>query len=71
LSLWRRISAPTLMVLAAERDDWHKFIASPGYRRRLLAIPDLQLEEVSDVGHMLHHDRPDVIASMIEAFLTL
>ncbi len=70
LSLWRRISAPTLMVLAGERDDWHQFIASPAYRRRLLAIPTLQLVEVPEVGHMLHHDQPAVIASMIEAFLT-
>jgi pimeloyl-ACP methyl ester carboxylesterase len=70
LSLWRRISAPTLMVLASERDDWHKFIASPAYRRRLLAIPNLQLEEVPEVGHMLHHDRPEVIASLIETFLS-
>jgi pimeloyl-ACP methyl ester carboxylesterase len=70
LSLWRRISAPTLMVLASERDDWHKFIASPAYRRRLLAIPNLQVEEVPEVGHMLHHDRPEVIASLIETFLS-
>lgn len=70
LSLWRRISAPTLMVLASERDHWHQFVATPAYRRRLLAIPDLQLEEVPEVGHMLHHDRPEVIAFLIESFLT-
>jgi pimeloyl-ACP methyl ester carboxylesterase len=70
LSLWRRITAPTLMVLAGERNDWHQFVATPAYRRRLLAIPKLQLEEVPEVGHMLHHDKPAVIASLIETFLT-
>jgi pimeloyl-ACP methyl ester carboxylesterase len=70
LSLWRRITAPTMLVLAGERNDWHKFVASPAYRRRLLAIGNLQLQELPEVGHMLHHDDPALIASLIETFLT-
>ena len=69
LSLWRRITAPTLMLLAEHKNEWRQFIDSPEYRRRLLAIPDLRLEEVAQVGHMMHHDQPQVIASKLEAFL--
>jgi pimeloyl-ACP methyl ester carboxylesterase len=69
LGVWRAMTAPCLMVLAGERDNWHQFVNTPAFRERLLAIPKLQLEEIAEVGHMLHHDQPQVIASLIEAFL--
>jgi pimeloyl-ACP methyl ester carboxylesterase len=36
--------------------------------RRLTHIPDLQKEMIADAGHMLHHDQPELLAQLIEAF---
>jgi pimeloyl-ACP methyl ester carboxylesterase len=32
-------------------------------------VPNLQKKQVPDAGHMLHHDQPQVLADMLEAFL--
>jgi pimeloyl-ACP methyl ester carboxylesterase len=40
------------------------------YRERLRAVPDCQEAVVSDAGHMLHHDQPEALASVLLPFLT-
>lgn len=69
VGIWRRISAPVLMVVAGDQGERAAFLASEGYQRRLLAVADLRVETVPDAGHMMHHDRPGVIASLLETFL--
>jgi pimeloyl-ACP methyl ester carboxylesterase len=32
-------------------------------------VPQLQHVTLPDTGHMLHHDQPQALADMIEAFL--
>jgi pimeloyl-ACP methyl ester carboxylesterase len=38
-------------------------------RRRVVQVPNARLETVPDAGHMLHHDQPAAVASLIEPFL--
>ncbi|GAA6140420.1 alpha/beta hydrolase [Hydrogenophaga sp. 5NK40-0174] len=72
LAVFRRITAPTLAVTAS--DDslsswWRGNYRMPEFLERMKAVPDLRHGQISDAGHMLHHDQPGALASMIEDFL--
>lgn len=69
LACWRRVTADVLWVQAGRIDAWQRFARTAGYRRRLQAIRSLRRVTVADAGHMLHHDRPDEVARLIEEFL--
>jgi len=69
LACWRKITAPVLLVEAGEPDAWHRYTREPAYRERLKAFRSLQTVTVEDSGHMLHHDQPERVARLIEAFL--
>ncbi|MCX7229429.1 MAG: alpha/beta hydrolase [Burkholderiales bacterium] len=69
VATWRRIEAPVLLVAASDRSEWHRFVETDEYRERLRAIPKLQRASVEQAGHMLHHDQPDRVASLIEEFI--
>ena len=70
LHIWREVTARVLWVVAADShirawatrndEDWH---------RRMGAFRDLRLETIQDASHMVHHDQPDRVASLIEDFL--
>ncbi len=73
VELYKLITAPTLMIEASDdtlagyyknaeytRDDFHK---------RLENVADYRIELIPDSGHMLHHDKPELVASLIEDFL--
>jgi pimeloyl-ACP methyl ester carboxylesterase len=68
VATWRRIEAPVLLVAASDRSEWHRFVETDEYRERLRAIPTLERASVEQAGHMLHHDQPDRVASLIEEF---
>ena len=72
LQMLSRISAPTLAVEAGENslDKWWdgKYTLAE-YRERIKSVPDLRIGTIQDAGHMLHHDQPEELAAMIEAFL--
>lgn len=38
--------------------------------RRLQFFPQLTKAMVADAGHMLHHDQPQILADLVERFLT-
>ena len=38
-------------------------------RRRAAYIKDVRIALVDDAGHMLQHDQPEVVASLVEDFL--
>jgi pimeloyl-ACP methyl ester carboxylesterase len=38
---------------------------------RMGAYPDLQIEHVEEAGHNVHHDQPERLAALIEAFATV
>lgn len=72
LALYARISAPTLMVEAA--DDslhgwWKNRYTLEEFHERLKSVPSVRIEQVADAGHMLHHDQPQRVAGLIEQFL--
>lgn len=73
LECWQNISAPVLWVEANDTDIWRMIGSKQEARveidRRMQFIPQLQTKIVMDAGHMLHHDQPEVLAQMIEAFL--
>jgi hypothetical protein len=71
LEIYKRISAPTLFIEAA--DDslsgwWKGRFTLAEFHERLKSVPNLQKGLVPDAGHMLHHDQPQVLADMLEAF---
>ena len=72
LAVYRRISAPVLSVTAS--DDslaqwWKGHFTLSDYHERLTQIPSVQSAVVQDAGHMLHHDQPEELATLLEHFL--
>lgn len=69
LACWRSVKADVLWVMAAEQPPGQWFMENGALERRLRAIRSLRRVAVADAGHMLHHDQPGRIASLIEEFL--
>ena len=72
LAIYQRISAPVLSVTAS--DDslsqwWKGRFTLAEYHERLKSVPDARQAVIEDAGHMLHHDQPQALAQMLEAFL--
>lgn len=66
---WRRIVSPALLVLGAE-SDYRRRLGDDGEQERLRAtFPRLRIETLPDAGHMMHHERPEAVAALVEAFL--
>lgn len=72
-AIWRGIKAPTLWLAA---DDSHvaRWLAAGGdphgeVAKRFAHLANGRLEIVRDASHMLHHDQPQAVARLIEAFL--
>jgi pimeloyl-ACP methyl ester carboxylesterase len=67
---WERVTAPVLWVDAAESETITRMKLTPAdLAERRAAFKDLQYRTVMDAGHMLHHDQPEAVARLIEAFL--
>lgn len=72
LEIYKAITAPVLAVEAS--DDslgvwWKGRYTLAEYHERLKSVPDLRIGRIEDAGHMLHHDQPEALARMLEAFL--
>ncbi len=72
LALYRAIRAPVLVV-EAEQDSlqgwWKGRYTLPEFHQRLQQVQGARVETVAQAGHMLHHDQPERVAALIEAFL--
>ena len=66
---WARITAPVLWVTARESGHVERFTNVPGYAERVARIRDRRHVWVEEAGHMLHHDQPERVATLIEEFL--
>jgi pimeloyl-ACP methyl ester carboxylesterase len=66
---WRRIAAPVLLVLAGESQAHRAFLREPAFQQRLQAVRGLRQVVLEEAGHMLHHDQPQALARLLEAFL--
>jgi pimeloyl-ACP methyl ester carboxylesterase len=67
---WQQVSAPVLWVDAAESDVLKRLgLTDAQYAERRNSFPNLAHATLRDAGHMLHHDQPEEVARLIEAFL--
>ncbi|EGI75484.1 alpha/beta fold hydrolase [Hylemonella gracilis] len=67
------ITAPVLVVEASETQMeqwWQGRYSLAEFHERLQSVPRLHREVIQDAAHMLHHDQPEQLASLIEDFLT-
>ncbi|MBK6630803.1 MAG: alpha/beta hydrolase [Betaproteobacteria bacterium] len=67
---WRAVTAPVLWVVAADSRLYKEFVGrEEDYRARLASFPELREVLLADSGHMLHHDQPQRLASVLDEFL--
>ena len=67
---WERATMPVLWVDAAESETRTRMRLTPeDLAERRAAFKDLRHHTVAQAGHMLHHDQPEEVARLIEAFL--
>jgi len=67
---WERVTAPVLWVDAAESETVTRMRLTPAdLAERRAAFRNLSYHTVANAGHMLHHDQPEEVARLIEAFL--
>jgi pimeloyl-ACP methyl ester carboxylesterase len=73
LECWKRITAPVMWV-EGDRTDvsiwWGDRYTKAEFHERLNLVASVERHIVSPAGHMLHHDRPEDIARLLEAFLS-
>jgi len=63
------VVAPALLVLG-EGSDYRQRLGPDGDPAALrAAFPQFRVETLPDAGHMLHHERPEAVAAVVEAFL--
>jgi pimeloyl-ACP methyl ester carboxylesterase len=72
LELYKCITAPVLVVEAS--DDslsgwWDGKFTLSEFHERLKNVPYCSVKVVPDTGHMMHHDKPEELAGMVEEFV--
>ncbi len=69
---WRRVKGPVLWIAARDSFIMKRFSGVEGeadYRERIACFSDIRVEMLEDAGHNMHHDQPECLAQLIEAFL--
>ncbi len=67
---WRAVTAPVLWIGAAESTIVQRSRVHPeDYRARLACFAALREVIIENAGHMVHRERPEAIASLIEEFV--
>jgi pimeloyl-ACP methyl ester carboxylesterase len=75
MAMWRRISAPTLLVHGAESGEfWREkpgavYLEPDDLERRRACFHQHELVEIPGAGHMVHFDRPRELLAALRAFL--
>lgn len=73
MAAWSAITAPVLWVEAEETDMWRwmgpKEQARAEIDRRMGHLKQVSAHMLPQAGHMLHHDQPEMLARLVEAFL--
>jgi pimeloyl-ACP methyl ester carboxylesterase len=66
---WRGIRAPMLMLLG-EQSEYLSQLGADGTDEGFRAVmPGLEIRRIADAGHMLHIERPEAAAALVEGFL--
>lgn len=67
---WQKVRAPVLWVQGAESETPGRLhLDAAQIAQRRAAFPDVKEVSVPEAGHMLHHDRPEAVAQLVEKFL--
>ena len=63
------MSAPVLLLLG-EESQLRSRLGAEGTDEHLRGLfRDVRIETIADAGHMLHHERPEEVARLIEEFM--
>jgi pimeloyl-ACP methyl ester carboxylesterase len=72
LECWKRIEAPVMWVEGDRTDApkwWGDRYPRADFESRLAVLARVERHVLSPAGHMLHHDQPERLAELVEAFL--
>ena len=72
LACWAQITAPLLWVEGDQTDTarwWGTRYTKAEFHERLNVVRNVRREMLAPAGHMLHHDQPEAMAALLEAFL--
>lgn len=72
LEIYKCLSMPVLAVEASDNSLdlwWRGKFTLAQYHERLKIVPNVEIVRIEDAGHMMHHDQPEVLASLIERFI--
>ncbi|TSA17736.1 MAG: alpha/beta hydrolase [Betaproteobacteria bacterium] len=70
MACWRNVSAPVLWIDGAESKTMERMRINAGdHDARKACFRNISAHTLADAGHMLHHDQPERLAALIEAFL--
>ena len=70
MDIWMQVSAPTLWIASGDFRNAAPANNSEEMRRRRATISGAEFMQLSQTGHNLHHDAPELVANAIEQFLT-
>jgi pimeloyl-ACP methyl ester carboxylesterase len=66
---WKELRAPMLMLLG-EESEYLPRLGEDGTREALrTTFPGVEIQSIPDAGHMLHIERPEIVAPYVEGFL--
>jgi pimeloyl-ACP methyl ester carboxylesterase len=65
---WRELRAPLLMLVGEESDHLAKLGADGTPEAFRSIFPHIEIARIAGAGHMLHIERPDLVAPLVEAF---
>ncbi|MHB2168003.1 alpha/beta fold hydrolase [Alsobacter sp. R-9] len=68
-SVWSRVTAPVLWIASGDGPGDTPFYDAATVAERRALLPHAELVRVPGAGHNLHHDRPEEVAALAEAFL--
>lgn len=72
LACWKLITAPVMWVEGDQTDIgkwWGQRYSKAEFHERLATVAQRETHVLSPAGHMLHHDQPEALARLLEAFL--
>ena len=66
---WRELRAPLLMLVGEEADYMAKLGADGTMEAFRAIFPHIEFARVAGAGHMLHIEKPELVAPLVESFL--
>jgi pimeloyl-ACP methyl ester carboxylesterase len=72
LACWKRITAPLLWIEAEDNEMsqwWGTRYPREDFEARLAVVGQVERHSLPGCGHMLHHDQPEALASLLKRFL--